>query len=279
MNRRIISLLCVFYSGVLVAQKDQTGFATYLFNNELYPDLISLLTDKNKTDKLNSIENFYLGWSYYTQKELDLSSTFLLRVDSTSTQYEQARFFSAFNHAFLGNYPLAKQILNRYTPSKAYQNLHNFEQAGLHLLQHNTSSYNNLRGLLNPKDHLISNEIGILDHISKEIHEWDNKSPWLAGLMSAIIPGTGKMYAGKIGSGISSLLTVGILGVLSVENYLKDGLSDPKTILFSTMFTLFHIGNIYGSIYAVKDVQNDFNKKVEHRILFHLHIPLRNAFK
>ena len=45
-----------------------------------------------------------------------------------------------------------------------------------------------------------------------EIPNYKSKSPWLAGAMSALIPGSGKIYAGDLRSGVSTLLLVGALG-------------------------------------------------------------------
>lgn len=280
MNRLIALCIALGLGPNLIAQQPvdstRSGFASYLFQNELYADLVTLLT--NNTE-LSSQEKFYLGWSYYTQKKLRKSNRYLLAVDAGSDLYEQSRFFSAYNYTYLGQLDSALTLLTSFTPSEAFANLYLFEKAGVELLSRNVTSYRTHTAHIHREDHLIQNELGVLDNIAIEIDEFESKSPWVAGVLSAFVPGLGKIYAGKIGGGISSFLTVGILGALALENYHKDGLNDVKTILFSSMFTLFHIGNIYGSIYAVKDVQHDFNQKVEHRILFHLHIPIRNAFR
>ena len=98
-------------------------------------------------------------------------------------------------------------------------------------------------------------------------------------MLSAVIPGAGKVYIKKYGGALSSLLTCGILGLLTYENYNKAGPTSFKTVFFGSLFSVFYIGNIYGSVYAVKDYRNDFKEKIEYRILFNIHIPLRNAFK
>ena len=111
-----------------------------------------------------------------------------------------------------------------------------------------------------------------------EIKKYKNKSPLVAGILSAFIPGSGKIYAGKTGEGIASFIIVGAAGFTALENYSKLGAKHAKTIIFSSLFSVLYIGNIYGSVFTVKLVNEEFNHEMDHKILFSMHIPLRNIF-
>ena len=101
-----------------------------------------------------------------------------------------------------------------------------------------------------------------------------NRSPLLAGAMSAVIPGSGKIYAGDLRSGISTFLIVGALGGIAAESWIKLGGRDWRTIALSSVFGLFYIGNIYGSAVSVSVVKNTYEYAEKATLLFDLRIPL-----
>jgi len=72
------------------------------------------------------------------------------------------------------------------------------------------------------------------------------KSPALAGTLSAIIPGSGKIYVGEWGDGITSLLATGLLAFLAYDNFRAD--HTTRAWIFTGLGAFFYAGNIYGSI-------------------------------
>lgn len=107
-----------------------------------------------------------------------------------------------------------------------------------------------------------------------EIPGYKSKSPFLAGAMSAVIPGSGKIYAGDLRSGVSTLLIVGALGAMAAESWVKLGGRDWRTIAISSVFGLFHIGNIYGSVLSVSVIHNTYQDAEKASLLFDLRVPL-----
>ena len=107
-----------------------------------------------------------------------------------------------------------------------------------------------------------------------ELPDYRDKSPLLAGAMSAVIPGSGKIYAGDLRSGISTLLIVGALGGIAAESWVKLGPKDWRTITLSSVFGLFYIGNIYGSALSVSVIKNSYQNAQKATLLFDLRIPL-----
>ena len=49
-------------------------------------------------------------------------------------------------------------------------------------------------------------------------------------------------------------------------------------ILSSALATIFYAGNIWGSAVSVKRIQAEKKYEMDQRILFDMHIPLRNAY-
>lgn len=76
------------------------------------------------------------------------------------------------------------------------------------------------------------------------------KSPAIAGIFAAIIPGSGKMYVGEWGDGITALLATGLLSFLAYDNFEAD--HDTRAWIFTGLGAFFYAGNIYGSIAAAQ---------------------------
>ena len=105
------------------------------------------------------------------------------------------------------------------------------------------------------------------------------KSPFVAGMLSAIVPGLGKVYAGNNGQAIASFLSVGLIGGIAVENYIKQGITHPQTIIFGVITSVFYIGNIWGSALSVQLIRNEKNLENKNNILVSLRMPLHKFFK
>jgi hypothetical protein len=104
--------------------------------------------------------------------------------------------------------------------------------------------------------------------------KYKNRSPLLAATMSAVIPGAGKIYAGDLSSGVSTMLIVGALGAMTAESIVKLGIRDWRSISLASIFGLFYIGNIYGSYLSVSIIQNTISDAEKATLLFNIRIPL-----
>lgn len=97
------------------------------------------------------------------------------------------------------------------------------------------------------------------------------RSPFLAGALSTILPGLGRLYTGfRIGDAITSLITVGITGWQAYDGFRRDGLSSVKGWTLGTLGSIFYVGNIYGSVVAARV----YNHHVEEEFLAILSIEL-----
>ena len=107
-----------------------------------------------------------------------------------------------------------------------------------------------------------------------ELPDYKDKSPWLAGAVSAVIPGSGKIYAGDLRSGVSTFLIVGALGIMAAESWSKLGIDDWRTITLTSLFGLFYTANIYGSVLSVSVTKQAYEDARKATLLFDLRIPL-----
>jgi TM2 domain-containing membrane protein YozV len=72
-----------------------------------------------------------------------------------------------------------------------------------------------------------------------------NKSPVLASILSAIIPGAGKIYTEEYSDGITATILTGLLAFLSYDNFISN--HKFRGWLWGGLAAFFYAGNIYGS--------------------------------
>jgi TM2 domain-containing membrane protein YozV len=94
------------------------------------------------------------------------------------------------------------------------------------------------------------------------------KSESTATILSAIIPGLGKIYADEIGDGITSFLLTGILGFLAYNNFENN--HPTRGWIFSGLAAYFYAGNIYGSAAAVQNFNAGINFNFDADLNFYL---------
>lgn len=89
-----------------------------------------------------------------------------------------------------------------------------------------------------------------------------HKSKTLAGIYSAIIPGSGKVYCKRPVDGLQSFFSCAILGWQAYDGFHDDGVSSLKGWIFGSIGGLFYLGNIYGSVVAAEIHNEEHEKKL-----------------
>ena len=114
-----------------------------------------------------------------------------------------------------------------------------------------------------PSDSLAS----VLNRLTLEGTQLPYKSKVAAGVMSSLVPGSGKMYAHRIADGLYSMIIIGLVGWQAYDGFSKEGTRSARGWIYGTMGTVFYMGNIYGSVVAVKihnqRVEDDFLSKID----------------
>lgn len=96
------------------------------------------------------------------------------------------------------------------------------------------------------------------------------KSPVLAGILSALIPGSGKIYTNDISDGIAAFIVTGVFTFLAYDNFRAD--HNTRAWIFAGLATLFYGGNVYGSVAAAQI----FNAKITFEFNDGLNVFLQN---
>ncbi len=76
------------------------------------------------------------------------------------------------------------------------------------------------------------------------------KSPVLASILSAIVPGLGKIYTDQISDGITAFIATGLLTFLAYDNFHAN--HKFRGWIFTGLGGLFYAGNIYGCAAAAQ---------------------------
>ncbi len=286
--RLLIIILCFLthLTGVLIGQnnRDFSGGLKFIMhlqsrgnNNEaLY--LLENLNPDNQARK-DSV-NYLKGWLLYGQKDLETSAFYLTKVSEQSAYFEKSIFFAAYNHAYLFNTDVSLQLLDNFSTdaSPAVLAMTGFQKAGVALLDRRLKDFNLYAEDFRGTFAFMATEEEKLREYYTQISNKKNRSPLLAGMLSAAVPGLGKMYAGKTSEGISNLLYVGAMFLASWDFYNRLGPRNPFFIISAGVTGVFYVGNIWGSATAVNRVNKEFNHEINQRILLDMHIPLRRLY-
>jgi TM2 domain-containing membrane protein YozV len=288
-NRNIlkihIGLLVLFISFEILGFAQSPGrcdkkFIDHLVNAGDFEEALYLLDSTGCfSEQLNDTISYLRGWSLYSVKRLIPSSESLVKVSSDSPFYFKSHFFAGYGFAHTGNYNSALDVFSNIdVNNEKMGSLKNYEIAGVYLLQGNINMYEKSLSLINKSQYEISDSYDNLNKIVADLKMHKRKSPLVAGVLSGIVPGSGKFYAGKKGEAISALIASVGLGLVTWENYRKNGLKSFKTIAFGTAFAFSYAANIYGAVMTVSILETEYKNNVKNSILFNLHIPLRNTF-
>ena len=82
------------------------------------------------------------------------------------------------------------------------------------------------------------------------IHRYETlprKSPWLAGALSAVIPGLGRVYLGRVADGVMSFVLIGVTGCLAAQGFHDEGRDSVRGWILGSVAALLYVGNVYGS--------------------------------
>ncbi len=224
--------------------------------------------------------SYLTGWILYRQQRLEASARHLLQVNRDSPLFQKSHFFAAYNLAHSGNQSAARSVLNGIGPEGGSMPaaLQQLQLGGLALLERDFDSYQRKAVVYSGQYHVMAREEQMMAAHYDRLRGRPDRHPWAGGVLSAVVPGLGKVYAGKTAEGIAGFLYVASMGLTSYDFYRSGGSGSVLFIVSASITGIFYAGNILGSISAVRRSNNEFNHEMDQRILFDMHIPLRNAF-
>ncbi len=244
MNRRVSkSLLLIFYVSTFSAQIN-VPFIEHLSNTNLKVEHLSYLnslTQNNDSTRYFKAK-YYLKYfndslffkNYETSTNLcdadsslikQASITFLNGKETTYTQ----KWFHRNNESNLGDIYTNLEMINKAAINPNLFTKEDFPEE----LQKSYGSY-------------------------KKIY---HKKPIVAAFLSTLVPGLGKLYAGKARSFGTTFLLNAAYAAQSIESSYKLGIQHPLSIINIGAFSVFYLSNIYGSYKAILDLKKERKKQ------------------
>ena len=112
------------------------------------------------------------------------------------------------------------------------------------------------------------------DLISQANH-LPRKSPALAAAMSAVVPGSGKLYLGRSVDALMSFATSGLLLWLAYDHLANEGSDSRSGWVYLGLGSVFYFGNVYGSYKAAKIYNYQQQKDMDLKIEMAIHLYLK----
>ncbi|MEZ4901419.1 MAG: hypothetical protein R2822_06490 [Spirosomataceae bacterium] len=276
-NRLLLAFIWIYcvVIGSTFAQYSTSNdslFVTYLLEKKYYNDVLHWTQHRQTLP-------YHRGLAFYNQQQLDSAIHYFEQVPISHQSYVKAKFLQGFGYTYLQRYPLANRVLARlHTSDTLYLALQNFQRAGIALLHRDVPLFDSLQKSFAGKYFAFSQEEDKLTQHAQLIRTHRRKAPVVAALLSTIVPGSGKIYAGKTGQGVITLIQNLALGLQAYEAYRRDGWKSPRFLIYGGLFTFFYVGNIWGSSLSIHIRNQEFNDKVNQQILFNMQVPIRAVF-
>jgi len=260
-----------------------TEFVRYLTENKEFTDAEAALSGINERF-LNATErdslNFLKGKVYYKDRRFDSSCVYLRRVLPGSPNFTEAGYYSMLDRALLYQPETANCYLDsmQADSDRTHAQLRSFEKASLALLMRDFKTFEQIAPGFSYDYFQVADEQHSLVQLHDALKKEKKKYPAVAGILSGLIPGAGKIYAGQPGQGIAAFVMVGIFAGATAEVYKHSGRRDTEFILMASVFSIFYTGNILGSIYGVKTHKIRHADEVNKVILYNMRIPMGRVF-
>ena len=180
----------------------------------------------------------------------------LLRTDPKSQFASRAYYQIGATYFLQGQFERSVQFLGEALPriTDTRQHAEAEQLIGLsYLKQKRWSEASEVFKTLQASDVMSIREKAVVyhDYAEKGAH-LSTRSPFLAGTLSTIVPGAGRLYTGRLGDALTSLFTVGFTGWQAYDGFRRDGISSVKGWTLGTLCGIFYVGNIYGSVISAR---------------------------
>lgn len=253
----------------------EKDFIKYLIDTKTYDEAEFVLNHLNNSN--DSVIYFKGVVNFYQKKLYTSSHEFLLISKDNYGLWINGRLITSFNHLYLGNNDSAAIFLPRgRLVDDNLEQLRLLQKSAIFLLEDKVDSFNEVSNNFTFQQYSLANGEKKIIELADEWKNMRKPSPILAGIFSSLIPGTGKIYAGKMGEGLGTILFSSLLGLQVWEAYRVGGTESPYLYIFGSLFTLYYAGNIYGSVITTQRIIDDKKNSIRERVLFNVHVPLRN---
>jgi len=257
----------------------------YLLRNNLFDDSHTLLINYTGSERLTAAQkdsvNYFLGKTFLQLDRIDSAKYFFGNVSENAELFTESCLLKSFISLSSDDTCNVQTDLNRIqAKDKQIEEFLLFTKASAYLLKRDTVNFNRCKTSFTYNYPELTESEKKLISIKNNLPVY-HKSGFLAGTLSALVPGLGKIYAGKTKQGLVSFLPVVFLGLQAYEVFISKngGVKSPWFIANAGLFAVFYVGNIWGSALSVSVKRKELQHEVNDQILLNLRIPLQRLYK
>jgi TM2 domain-containing membrane protein YozV len=126
-----------------------------------------------------------------------------------------------------------------------------------------TQKYDSAFNYTRSNEDLIKAEHNYLYQLTYDFEQEKYKSPALGLVMSALVPGSGKLYSKRTGDALISFLFVSTNAYASYRAFNRKGIKSVNGWIFGGIAFSFYSANLYGSAKAAKRYNNDLRTRYQ----------------
>jgi TM2 domain-containing membrane protein YozV len=271
MMTRLINLILIFILASVIHSAGQTNlfdcensknFATYLFNTKQYElsqqelERISFFCEYDSTSRLTLLKT-YRKLKIFDKEQLFFDTLGLGKLNQLSADYRDEYIRLLMTQQ---KYTEVQKEINEGLPFRQ-----KFEhQLGTELLLKNWEKAYQLSRQENPK---VNFKIAGLKKVAEKSYLAKRKSPFLATLMSVVIPGAGKMYCGYWGDGAMSFVFTASTTFFAIRGFNKYTTKSVYPWIVGGLAVSYYAANVYGGAKSAirynENLDNSFTHETE----------------
>jgi len=244
----------------LFDEQHSAEFANYLFTAGQYQSAYSEFSRLTQFDSLNAdyrlkqIQSLRLN--YHNNEALQLARKYngIFITKEIEKEYFRLLIFNAEHKEFGKTIPYSKNLND--TDKFIYQSASFIFD----------NRFSEASKLLNNKSGLILPQYEQLLSINNQCLELKLKNPLLSGLLSALIPGSGKVYSGYWQDGALAFLYTGMSVWQTYRGFKKYGNTSIYGWISAGLSAGFYFGNIYGSVKAANKYNHQKTEKFHQQL-------------
>lgn len=234
-------------------------FATYLFNTAQFGLALHELERVNYLCETDSVTQLLLLKTYRKVNKFDGANSFF-----SSKTFDQLLAMSD---------PYKQEFIKLQMSQQKYSEVNDLISQGFvfkgqqeHLIGSALllKQWNKAYNMSQQANEVNSLKMIGLKRIAQESHQAKRKKPWLATLMSVVIPGSGKMYSGYWADGAMSLLFTASSGFFAYRAFNKYGPDKIYPWIAGGIATSYYTANIYGGNRAAVNYNNNLDHQFVH---------------
>ncbi len=227
------------------------------FADQLYKEKDFLRALGEYKEYLKSIDNdtvrFKFSNSFFRIGRYEEAAQNFKTLFTSSTLSEESKFLFYQSNFFQNNFERFRDLYEQklLIPTAFKQHIDQLNSITYFLERRNLPPVNNL---INPFPDSVQSKLYSFYQMIKNPHK---KDPLLAGALSAIIPGAGKVYTQNYSDAAITFAATLLSGYLAISSFEND--QAFKGWLFTAATAFFYGGGIYGSAVSAQQ----FNAKIQ----------------